>query len=202
MIKTTTLSILFSFIFLFNSSASDCIYLKSKTAKIDTSKIFYFSFVLDKVVEYEIESLSNPKIEVCTGQKVLLEAPNPGFDSFFLWEGPNGFRSYQANILFENVASSQGGTYTIRELSNLNNITGNIELVIKEAPPIQYKIDKKGKAINISLVSNNENTSYEWKDDKSLVIGSGKKIELPLQTKSIHIYAQRDGCLSKKTINL
>jgi hypothetical protein len=100
----------------------------------DTSRVFYYSFSQEKVVDLKAKTqrLKNEKLTVTKGTQVLLESPIFHANALYLWEGPNGFRSYSQNVLLENVHTNQSGIYTVSVKKANGLVSGKIELTVVE----------------------------------------------------------------------
>ncbi len=100
----------------------------------DTSRVFYYSFSQEKVVDLKAKTqrLKNEKLTVKKGTQVLLESPIFHANALYLWEGPNGFRSYSQNVLLENVHINQSGIYTVSVKKANGLVSGKIELTVVE----------------------------------------------------------------------
>ena len=100
----------------------------------DTSRVFYYSFSQEKVVDLKAKTqrLKNEKLIVKKGTQVLLESPIFHANALYLWEGPNGFRSYSQNVLLENVHINQSGIYTVSVKKANGLVSGKIELTVVE----------------------------------------------------------------------
>jgi hypothetical protein len=100
----------------------------------DTSRVFYYSFSQEKVVDLKAKALplKNEKLTVTKGTQVLLESPIFHANALYLWEGPNGFRSYSQNVLLENVHTNQSGIYTVSVKKANGLVSGKIELTVVE----------------------------------------------------------------------
>lgn len=100
----------------------------------DTSRVFYYSFSQEKVVDLKAKTqrLKNAKLTVAKGTQVLLESPIFHANALYLWEGPNGFRSYSQNVLLENVHTNQSGIYTVSVKKANGLVSGKIELTVVE----------------------------------------------------------------------
>ena len=100
----------------------------------DTSRVFYYSFSQEKVVDLKAKTqrLKNEKLTVAKGTQVLLESPIFHANALYLWEGPNGFRSYSQNVLLENVHTDQSGIYTVSVKKANGLVSGKIELTVVE----------------------------------------------------------------------
>ena len=100
----------------------------------DTSRVFYYSFSQEKVIDLKAKALplKNEKLTVVKGTQVLLEAPIFHANALYLWEGPNGFRSYSQNVLLENVHTNQSGIYTVSVKKANGLVSGKIELTVVE----------------------------------------------------------------------
>jgi len=100
----------------------------------DTSRVFYYSFSQEKVVDLKAKALplKNEKLTVAKGTQVLLESPIFHANALYLWEGPNGFRSYSQNVLLENVHTNQSGIYTVSVKKANGLVSGKIELTVVE----------------------------------------------------------------------
>jgi hypothetical protein len=100
----------------------------------DTSRVFYYSFSQEKVIDLKAKALplKNEKLTVVKGTQVLLEAPIFHANALYLWEGPNGFRSYSQNVLLENVNTNQSGIYTVSVKKANGLVSGKIELTVVE----------------------------------------------------------------------
>ena len=100
----------------------------------DTSRVFYYSYAQEKVVDLKTKNLppKNEKLTVLKGTQVLLEAPIFYANALYLWEGPHGFRSYSQNVLLENVHTNQSGIYTVSVKKAGGLVSGKIELTVLE----------------------------------------------------------------------
>lgn len=107
---------------------------KRKEFKTDTSRVFYYSFREEKVLDLKSinEKHKNEKLVVVKGTQVLLEAPIFHANALYLWEGPSGFRSYSQNVLLENVSTAQSGIYTVSVKKAGGLVSGKIELTVLE----------------------------------------------------------------------
>lgn len=99
---------------------------------VDTSRVFYYSFSKEKVVDLKEISKKplNEKLIVRSGAKVVLEAPIFYANALYLWEGPAGFRSYSPNVQFDKVEESDSGIYTISVKKGNGFVAGKIELLV------------------------------------------------------------------------
>lgn len=107
---------------------------KRKDFKTDTSRVFYYSFREEKVLDLKSinEKQKNEKLVVVKGTQVLLEAPIFHANALYLWEGPSGFRSYSQNVLLENVSTAQSGIYIVSVKKAGGLVSGKIELTVLE----------------------------------------------------------------------
>lgn len=138
MIKLFTILLIMAstlFTFLFEKKATNR-NLKGKELikQIDTSRVFYYSFIKNKTIDLSINDslIKNEKLVVLKGTQVLLEAPIFHANALYLWEGPAGFRSYSQNVLLENVNLNQSGTYTVSIKKSSGLVSGKIELQVLE----------------------------------------------------------------------
>ncbi len=173
----------------------------------DTSKMFYYSFQLEKVIDLNNEKLSSlfETLEVCEGSKVLLEAPRMEESGLLFWEGPNGFRSYQRKIYFENANAKQSGRYTLRIFKDNKIFGGMIDLIINESPKASYDFSQTAEEINLLAFNKEQEYTYEWKDKDNLSLG--KLAALKMKQKSsfkepIFLLVYNKACENKYKIKL
>ncbi|WP_422359082.1 T9SS type A sorting domain-containing protein [Reichenbachiella sp.] len=113
--------------------------------------------------QYNQSSLS-----VNVGDTVLFSPESPNSASWN-WTGSNGFSSNQRETLFQNLSSSQSGSYVVNVVDN-NGCTNNyhIDLAVNELNDSYYIIDRwQGTYLydagsNVGYGSSNTNTLYQW----------------------------------------
>lgn len=173
----------------------------------DTSKMFYYSFQLEKVIDLDKEKLPSlfEKLEVCEGSKVLLEAPKMEDSGLLVWEGPNGFRSYQRKIYFENADAKQSGQYILKIYKDNKILGGMIDLIIKESPKASYDLNQNADEINLLAFNKDQDNVYEWKDKDNLSLGklpSLKMIQKSSFKEPIYLMVYNKACENKYKIKL
>ena len=122
-------------------------------------------------------------ITVCEGEDIQLTV-NGSTDNFYMWEGPNGFISFDQNPVIPNASAVHAGTYTLTATSpnNCNDITSvnvtidecNCTLPNLEAPTIVDAScgNANGSAI-INVVGNAEDYNYTWSPDQGTANTNG-----------------------------
>ena len=200
MIKTF-IFIIFTSIVSILASDSETKHLKIES---DTSKIFYYSFRQEKVID--IKSLDNKiineKLEVCQGSKVLLEAPIFYANAFYFWEGPSGFRSYSPKVLIENVDETQSGIYTLSVKNSKGLVSGQIELKVHKKPLGNFSVSKQKDFLKYELTNIDENAQIVWKDAMSNTIGIEKILSVkPIDASGMQLFLNNGKCENIVKIN-
>jgi hypothetical protein len=163
---------------------------KGVVCEIDTNINFIYSFKLNKTQADNSNTSEKfyELLEVCEGSNVLLEAPEYHDSRFYYWEGPNGFRSYSPNIYFENSGVFQSGRYILNVNGAFLQMSGYIDLIIKEKPKpniVQFSdanshyffLERKGLSAKLTWTDFSENFLAET---DTLKLSSGILSEQPI----------------------
>ena len=107
----------------------------------DTSRLYYYSFLEDKVIDLKNKNQEGfvEKIEVSQGAKVVLEAPIYFTRAIYYWEGPDGFRSYLPKVEIDQIALSQAGVYSVMIKNAKGTVNGKIEVKVNTSPETDRK---------------------------------------------------------------
>jgi hypothetical protein len=181
--------------------------IKNSFETADTSKVFYYSFKNEKIFNYRKEIIIDKpeKMEVCQGSSIILEAPNNHQKAFYIWQGPNGFRSYQPKIYIENASPSQSGKYSVSIKMANETIEGNVELIINASPTAKFDVFKNKETYKLIAQDKNSQFLYEWVDVNNNLLSNGKELKLTSKNeifKKVTLQVSNKSCKTKNEFDI
>jgi hypothetical protein len=153
---------------------------------IDTSRVFYFSFPENRLIDMENakEKTIKEKMDVCQGAKVILEAPVFYANAKYYWEGPAGFRSYLPNVILDHVSTKQSGTYKVWVENSLVQTLGSIDLNVNKNTIPRIIQSERGKLIKYKAFDVKPETLVYWIDTDNHIIGPKNELVISTDQKS------------------
>ena len=170
-------TILVSFLlFQFSSAAA---------SKADSTRLFYYSFMEDQVIELSaLRSVNYHKeISVCSGTNLLLNLPEKFKNANYSWTGPDGFTSYMSEINFEKVHLAQAGTYKVEVKLNDQIQTGIFEVKVNYLPEAEIKVKNNSDFLKLNLVGIPEDVKVYWRTQDQTVLSSFKELIISKKNK-------------------
>jgi hypothetical protein len=152
----------------------------------DSTRLFYYSFVEDQVIELSTVRTVNyhSQISICSGANLNLKIPEKFKNATYSWTGPAGFSSYTSEINFEKVLLTQAGTYKVEINANNQIQTGIFEVDVKYLPEPEIRIMNNSDFLKLNLVGIPEDVKVYWKTQDQTVLSSYKELIISKKSKA------------------
>jgi hypothetical protein len=162
-----------------------CKNVDAKAINSDSTRLFYYSFVEDQVIELStVRSVNyHSQISICSGANLNLKIPEKFKNASYSWTGPAGFSSYMSEINFEKVHLTQAGTYKVEINTNNQIQTGIFEVDVKYLPEPEIKIKNNSDFLKLNLLGIPEDIKVYWRTQDQTVLSSYKELIISKKNK-------------------
>jgi hypothetical protein len=159
---------------------------EAKSFSSDSTRLFYYSFVEDQVIELStVRSVNyHSQISICSGASLNLKIPEKFKNASYSWTGPAGFSSFMSEINFEKVHLTQAGTYKVEINANNQVQTGIFEVDVKYLPEPEIKIKNNSDFLKLNLVGIPEDIKVYWRTQDQTVLSSYKELIISKKNKA------------------
>ncbi len=178
---------------------------ESKAMPADSTRLFYYSFMEDQVIELStLRSVDYHKeITICSGSNLLLNLPKKFKNANFTWTGPDGFTSYTPEVNFEKVHISQSGTYKVEIQQNERIQTGIFEVKVNHAPEAEIKIKNNLDFLKLNLVGIPDDVKVNWVSQDQTLLGTYKELIISKKNKAANgLFVELKGEHCSNTIKI
>jgi hypothetical protein len=142
----------------------------------------------------------------CAGDTFHLNSYTSTTGVSYLWNGPNGFSSTNANTFISAISSSQSGKYSITTVHNACIVTDTFTVLVQPKPVITASSNTPvcpGTTMQLTAISSLPGSTFSWAGPNSFSSNTNTSSRTPTVFADQGIYTvsvTKDGCTTKKDI--